>query len=229
MKKERTIIILIFVLIGLLGVGIFCFAYRPIFSGPISAKHADWEAFGDFFWGLGTMLFTALSVWMLYFVNRQLRKNQEQQQVQHEKFQARIEEERHNLIKEIIHQKRIENYLRAYNLIILKLTGPDLKSDSIWFDLLRKLTIIYKSIIAEQATFPKEIEDKIENINEQIKKAIFQTYGISSSEDVLQIALVNYSLNKDIIDLYFELLALNKVTFDIDFIVPKENKENIQE
>lgn len=66
MKKERTIIILIFVLIVLLGVGIFCFAYRPIFSGALSSSHSDWEAFGDFFWGLGTMLLTALNVYVFY-------------------------------------------------------------------------------------------------------------------------------------------------------------------
>lgn len=225
MKTDRIIIILAFILIGLLMALVFCCAYRPIFSGPISTEHADWEAFGDFFWGLGTMLFTALSVWMLYFVNLQLRKNQEQQQIQQEKFQTRLEEERRKLLEEIIRKKRIEDLLASYHQIILKLTGPALKSDADWFNLLRELTVTFKAIVAEQDNFPQDTLNKINIINEEIKKVIIQSYSIvDNSSEGLKMAIINVSLNREIVDLYFELLALNKVSLDIDFLF-KEKEE----
>lgn len=225
MKTNRTIIILAFILIGLILVGVFCFVYRPIFSGPISMEHAEWEAFGDFFWGLGTMLFTGLSVWMLYFVNQQLRENQEQQQIQQEKFQTRIEESRRKFLEEIIRRKRIEDWLGTYHQIVLKLTGPELKSDTDWLNLLRELTVIYKAIIAEQDSLLKDTLNKINRVNEEIKNVIIQSYSVSeTSLKGLKIAIVHVSLNKEIVDLYFELLALNKVTYDIDYLF-KEDKD----
>lgn len=226
MKTNRAIIILAFILIGLILVGVFCFAYRPVFSGSISVEHAEWEAFGDFFWGLGTMLFTGLSVWMLYFVNQQLRENQEQQQIQQEKFQTRIEESRKKFLEEIIRRKRIEDWLGTYHQIVLKLTGPELKSDTDWLNLLRELTVIYKAIIAEQDSLLKDTLNKINRVNEEIKNVIIQSYSVSeTSLKGLKIAIVHVSLNKEIVDLYFELLALNKVSFDIDYLFKEDKHE----
>lgn len=229
MKTERKIIVLIFVLIGLLGVGVFCFAYRPVFCGPISDNHADWEAFGDFFWGLGTMLFSGLSVWMLYFVNRQLRENQEQQQVQQEKFQTRLEESRRKFLEDIIRRKRIEDWLESYHQIVLKLTGPELKSDADWLNLLRELTVVYKAIITEQENFSQDTLDNINKIRAKIKEAILKGYSVvDNSTEGLKMAIVNVSLNKEIVDLYFDLLALNKGSFDIDFLFKEEKDEEQQ-
>lgn len=226
MKFDRAIIVLAFILIGLLLIGVFCFVYRPIFSGPISTEHAEWEAFGGFFWGLGTMLLTGLNVWMLYFVNQQLRENQEQQQIQQEKFQTRIEESRRKFLEEIIRRKRFEDWLGTYHLIVLKLTGPELKSDTDWLNLLRELTVIYKAIIAEQDSLLKDTLNKINRVNEEIKNVIIQSYSVSeTSLKGLKIAIVHVSLNKEIVDLYFELLALNKVSFDIDYLFKEDKYE----
>ena len=226
MKQEKTIIFLVFVLIVLLGVGIFCFAYRPVFSGPISTKHADWEAFGDFFWGLGTMLFTGLSVWMLYFVNRQLRDNQEQQQLQQEKFQTQLEESRRKFLEEIIRKKRIEDWLGTYHQIVLKLTGPELKSDADWLNILRELTVTYKALMIERDSFSQNTLDDINKTNEKIKEVIITSYGVvDASAEGLKIAIQHISLNKEIVDLYFELLALNNVSFNIDYLFPKEKNK----
>lgn len=223
---EWLIVLVAFIAIIVIMLGVWFGAYRPIFSGGYATSNIEWGGFGDFFWGMGTMLFTALSVWMLYFVNQQLRENQEKQQKQQEKFQAKIEEERQKLLKDIIRKRRMETWLESYNKIIYKLTGQELTSDVVWLYLLREVTIIYKSIVAEQDSLPQETMDKINDINNRIKEVMIQSYlpDVCSKEN-LKFALLNVALNKDIVDLYFELLNLNKVSFDIDFIIPQQQEE----
>ncbi len=229
MKKETSNIILTLSIILVLLLSIWFFAYLPKFNNSISGNNADWGNFGNFFWGLGTMLFTGLSVWMLYFVNQQLKENQEQQQIQHEKFQTQLEESRRKFLEEIIRRKRIENWLESYHQIVLNLTGPELKTDADWLNLLRELTVTYKAIIAEQNSFSQDALDKINKINAEIKDVILKSYGImDNSTEGLRIALLNVSLNKEIVDLYFELLTLNKVSFDIDFLFKKKKEEKPQ-
>ena len=78
--KRKTIIIW-FGSIALIMLLVWLCAYRPVFSGPISSEHADWGNFGDFFWGLGTMLLTGLNVYVFYklttILARQEKKHQE--------------------------------------------------------------------------------------------------------------------------------------------------------
>ena len=67
MKKCSSLNIIIAIctiLIVLLCVG--AFVYKPHFSDSLSGNNADWGNFGDFFWGLGTMLLTALNVYVFY-------------------------------------------------------------------------------------------------------------------------------------------------------------------
>jgi len=67
MKKCSSLNIIIAIctiLIVLLCVG--AFVYKPHFSNSLSGNNADWGNFGDFFWGLGTMLLTALNVYVFY-------------------------------------------------------------------------------------------------------------------------------------------------------------------
>lgn len=65
MKGNKIIFAFLAILVIMLG--IWFFAYRPIFStSTFSAKNTDWGGFGDFFWGLGTMLLTAMNVYVFY-------------------------------------------------------------------------------------------------------------------------------------------------------------------
>ena len=67
MKKCSSLNIVIAIcaiLIVLLCVG--AFVYKPHFSDSLSGNNADWGNFGDFFWGLGTMLLTGLNVYVFY-------------------------------------------------------------------------------------------------------------------------------------------------------------------
>lgn len=226
MKKGTSNIILALSIIFVVLLSVWFFAYLPKFGNTISGNSVDWSGFGDFFWGLGTMLFTGLSVWMLYFVNQQLRENQEQQQIQQEKFQTQLEESRRKFLEEIIRRKRIEDWLETYHQIVLKLTGSELKSDADWLNLLRELTVTYKAIIAEQNCFAPDTLDKINKVNGEIKDVILKSYSVvNSSVEGLKIAILYVSLNKEIVDLYFELLTLNKVSFDIDFLFKEEKDE----
>ena len=51
------IIIVLFVL--------YC-AYRNVFNGNLSSEVSDWTAFVTIFHGVGTLLLTALNVWIIY-------------------------------------------------------------------------------------------------------------------------------------------------------------------
>lgn len=76
MKKCSSLNILIAIcaiLIVLLCVG--AFVYKPHFSDSLSGNNADWGNFGDFFWGLGTMLLTALNVYMVYNINNTIERS----------------------------------------------------------------------------------------------------------------------------------------------------------
>ena len=74
--KNRIIIIIAFVLIAFAMWGVWHFAYKPNFSPEcFSIKNSEWGGFGDFFWGLGTMLLTALNVYMVYSINTSIERN----------------------------------------------------------------------------------------------------------------------------------------------------------
>ena len=68
-KNNKTIIIFAFIGIAFILLSIWWFAYRPVFSGEYSSANSEWGGFGDFFWGLGTMLLTAVNVIMVYKIN----------------------------------------------------------------------------------------------------------------------------------------------------------------
>lgn len=72
--KNKTIIIS-FAGIAIIMLSIWWFAYKPVFSCDYSSANSEWGGFGDFFWGLGTMLLTALNVLMVYKVNHSIEQN----------------------------------------------------------------------------------------------------------------------------------------------------------
>ena len=148
MKKFDTICFaMLFVIIIMAGVMVWAFVYVPRFSANISENSADWGNFGQFFWGLGTMLFTALNVVVLLFVNKELRKYNDKQQEHQDKLKLQIEENRKQIQLEILRQKRIDNWLNNYYQLVLQLVNNRLNSDAEWLKILRNLTIIYKSMI----------------------------------------------------------------------------------
>lgn len=79
MKKCSSLNIIIAIctiLIVLLCVG--AFVYKPHFSDSLSGNNADWGNFGDFFWGLGTMLLTGLNVYVFYRLTVVFGKSEEE-------------------------------------------------------------------------------------------------------------------------------------------------------
>jgi len=58
---------------------VWAFAYRPTFSTSIfSIENTDWGGFGDFFWGLGTMLLTGLNVYVFFHLTTIFGKSEEE-------------------------------------------------------------------------------------------------------------------------------------------------------
>ena len=78
MKKETSNIILTLSIILVLLLSIWFFAYLPKFNNSISGNNADWGNFGDFFWGLGTMLLTGLNVYVFYRLTVVFGKSEEE-------------------------------------------------------------------------------------------------------------------------------------------------------
>ena len=76
--RNNALIISAFAFIGLTMWGVWHFAYKPNFSATFSTNNADWGNFGDFFWGLGTMLLTALNVYVFYRLTVVFGKSEEE-------------------------------------------------------------------------------------------------------------------------------------------------------
>lgn len=59
--------------------GVWLGAYRETFStSEYSPNNVDWGGFGDFFWGLGTMLLTGLNVYVFYNLTTIYGKSEEE-------------------------------------------------------------------------------------------------------------------------------------------------------
>lgn len=65
-KRRMPVLLIGFGITLLTLVLVWFFAYRPNFSHTPACNNVDWGGFGDFFWGLGTMLLTALNVFVFY-------------------------------------------------------------------------------------------------------------------------------------------------------------------
>ena len=74
--KNKYYILIAFLVIAVIMLGVLGFAYRITFStSEYSPNNVDWGGFGDFFWGLGTMLLTALNVYMVYNINNTIERS----------------------------------------------------------------------------------------------------------------------------------------------------------
>ena len=163
MKTERIIITIAFVLIGLIMVGIFCFMYRPIFSGPLSVKHADWEAFGDFFWGLGTMLLTGLNVIVLLLVNRQLREYNDKQQSHQDTFELKLEEDRKAFQIKSQREEEFARYINNFQCIIIDSINKENPSENEMMFYSNKLLLLLWSLQTLE-WLPDNVKQEVEDL-----------------------------------------------------------------
>ena len=163
MKTERIIITLAFVLIGLIMVGVFCFMYRPIFSGPLSVKHADWEAFGDFFWGLGTMLLTGLNVIVLLLVNRQLREYNDKQQSHQDAFELKLEEDRKAFQIKSQREEEFARYINNFQCIIIDSINKENPSENEMMFYSNKLLLLLWSLQTLE-WLPDNVKQEVEDL-----------------------------------------------------------------
>lgn len=228
MKKCSSLNIVIAIcaiLIVLLCVG--AFVYKPHFSDSLSGNNADWGNFGQFFWGLGTMLLTALSVWVLFSVNRSLNEFNENLQTKQQEFEQRLEKDRQDLQIELEERRlkikqdiwrhdRIESWLKDYYTLLVELTGPELKSDAQWYNILRKLTLLYNALLTESNNLPKDVVEQIEDNKTKIRNIIIHSYA-NSKADELVVGIVNFELNRKIINTYYMLIAINGVITQEDY------------
>ena len=98
-KQTLSNIIIALGIIIVVILGIWLFVYLPNVGSNISSANDDWGYFGEFFWGLGSMLLTGLNVFVLVLLNKQLHENNESQQDRQNQFMIKMEEERRSICR----------------------------------------------------------------------------------------------------------------------------------
>lgn len=233
MKRCSSVYILIaFAGIIIVLLLVILFAYKPHFSETLSNDNADWGDFGQFFWGLGTMLLTALSVWVLFSVNSSLNEFNENLQKKQHAFELELEERRLIAQKEILAQKRINYWQEEYHQIILQLIPGGVKSDAEWLNTLRRVTILYKSMQAEKLLGVNDdalnISSRMDDINKFILVVINETNnarGIKTKNDYMLKYIV---LNMLIFQLYFDVFKFKDgdVKIELNDVFPDSEEQN---
>lgn len=222
-KKTLSNMILALGIIIVVILGIWLFAYLPNVGSNISSANDDWGYFGEFFWGLGTMLLTALNVFVLVLLNKQLYENNESQQDRQKQFLIKLEEERRSIVQDIIVTKRLEENLKIYYELNIRITCYDLTYEK-WIDALREITLLYKSMLNNKG-LTQDIVDEINSINEDIKKTVLQSYSLPEKQR--KTAIVNPILGMRIVNLYYKIEKNNNesVSFSLDFLKKELAKE----
>lgn len=223
-KKTLSNIIIALGIIIVVILGIWLFAYLPNVGSTISTKNDDWGYFGEFFWGLGTMLLTGLSVWVLYKVNESLNEFNEnlqrkQQEFElklakdHQKFEIELEERRGEIQRRNLQLKRMDYWQNEYHEIVLKLVQGGVSTDEEWLNVLRRTTLLYKSMQAEHYLDTLQNGQELSNRMDQIVVAIFavinETYhatGLKTKK--MKYWAENTYLNMLVVGLYFDLFKL---------------------
>ena len=218
-KQTLSNIIIALGIIIVVILGIWLFAYLPNVGSNISSANDDWGYFGEFFWGLGSMLLTGLNVFVLVLLNKQLHENNESQQDRQNQFMIKMEEERRSIVQDIIVTKRLEENLKIYYRYILHITRYELKYKE-WIDILRKITILYRSMLNNQG-LTQDIVNEINSINEGIKNIVLASYLLS--EEQKQTAIVDPVLGMRIVNLYYKIEKNNNesISFSLDFLNEK--------
>ncbi len=216
---NKTILSNIILALGIIIVvilSIWLFVYLPNVGSAISSSNADWGYFGEFFWDLGTMLLTGLNVFVLVLLNKQLHENNESQQDRQNQFMIKVEEERRSIVQEIIVAKRLEENLKIYYELIIRITRYELKYSE-WIDALREITLLYKSMLNNKGLSQESITE-INSINEGIKNTVLASYLLS--EEQKQTAIIDYVLGMRIVDLYYKIEKNNNesISFSLNFL-----------
>ena len=116
MNKQNLHIIVAFVVIALILLFVAVVLYVPVFGCRLSESNADWGAFGNFFWGLGTMLLTGLNVYVFYRLTTTIevsRKEREERALAYDKKKLEIDTQQ-SILKDLQQIKRLilgEEYL----------------------------------------------------------------------------------------------------------------------
>ena len=223
-KQTLSNIIIALGIIIVVILGIWLFAYLPNVGSTISTKNDDWGYFGEFFWGLGTMLLTGLSVWVLYKVNESLNEfNENLQRKQQEfelnlakdrqKFEIELEERRGEIQSRNLQLKRMDYWQNEYHEIVLKLVQGGVSTDEEWLNVLRRTTLLYKSMQSEHYLDTLQNGQELSNRMDQIEVAIFavinETYhatGLKTKK--MKYWAENTYLNMLVVGLYFDLFKL---------------------
>ena len=77
MRHTKVLFKLYFIGIGIVLFILFC-TYRYVFNGNLSSEVSDWTAFVTIFNGVGTLLLTALNVWIVYKLTITIAEKEEQ-------------------------------------------------------------------------------------------------------------------------------------------------------
>lgn len=222
-KKTLSNIILALGIIIVVMLSIWLFAYLPHVGSTISSRNADWGYFGEFFWDLGTMLLTGLNVFVLVLLNKQLHENNESQQDRQNQFMIKMEEERRSIVQDIIVTKRLEENLKVYYELIIRITRYELRYTE-WIDALREITLLYKSMLNNKGLSQETISE-MNGISEDIKKKIIANYTFSEKQR--KAAIIDPFLGMRIVDLYYLIEKNNNesISFSLNFLNEKLAKE----
>lgn len=75
MTKRYWIVLGVIFAIIVVGTLVWALCYFPHFSNTLSGDNADWGNFGQFFFGLGTMLLTGLTAFVMLGIDTQLHRS----------------------------------------------------------------------------------------------------------------------------------------------------------
>lgn len=75
MAERSWYLIITFIVVFAIGLGICAYLYLPQFTNTLSGDNSDWGNFGQFFFGLGTMVFTAISAFVMLGIDTQLNRS----------------------------------------------------------------------------------------------------------------------------------------------------------
>lgn len=75
MTRRHWIVVIVIIAIIFIGMIVWGFCYFPHFSNSLSGNNADWGNFGQFFFGLGTMLLAGLAAFIMLGIDTQLHRS----------------------------------------------------------------------------------------------------------------------------------------------------------
>lgn len=227
MKKCSSIYILLaFAGILIVVLCVLLFAYWPHFADDLSDKNADWGDFGQFFWGLGTMLLTALNVWVLFSVNRSLNEFNENLQTKQQEFEKWLEEDRQKFQVKMQLYSELGEYINTLQRILedsINKENPSPQEKTTFAN--RIITFLWSLQAADW--LPKDVQVTIKELLDSSANYIISEAVTSSNDSKLPPFFVVSVVQKSL-DLYKALIKLKNtklVAADFPTLLTQEVKE----